>query len=426
MKISNYRWRVVALLFCATTINYIDRQVLALLKPYLSDDLGITEADYGMIVSSFQIAYAVCMLFAGKFIDKYGSRIAYAFFITVWSLAGCLHAAAVGVYSLASARFMLGVGESGNFPTAIKTIAEWFPKKDRAFATGIFNSGSNIGAIVAPPLLAFLALGYGWRMAFIVTGAIGLIWVVFWLWLYQTPEKTKGISQAELDYIKQDDAADISGTNPDGSSLPLREGQGDSVSLLKNPAGIGLSLCRALCDWPWWFFLFWAPDYLKKTYSLDLSATVVPLMVIYIVADVGSIFGGWLSRTMISHGRSVRFARAASLLICACLVLPVSLLPGCSELNVAVGIIALACFAHQAWASNIYTVASDYYEKENVGTITSIVGFCGALVGSFASFFVGLVLETTGSYQLIFLIASSAYLVAWIVLQMFLRKSNMV
>ena len=415
MTPTNYRWRVVALLFCATTINYIDRQVLALLKPYLSADLGITEADYGMIVSAFQVSYAVCMLLAGKFIDKYGSRVAYAFFISVWSLAGCLHAAAVGALSLAGARFMLGAGESGNFPTAIKTIAEWFPKKDRAFATGIFNSGSNIGAIVAPPLLACLALGFGWRIAFVATGSIGFIWVFFWLWLYQTPEKTKGISQTELDYINEDEGVPESTTSKVGV-----------LSLLRNPAGIGLALCRAICDWPWWFFLFWAPDYLKKTYSLDLSATVVPLMVIYLVADVGSIFGGWLSRFMISRGKSVRFARAASLLICACLVLPVSLLPSCSQLYFAVGIIALACFAHQAWASNIYTVASDYYEKEHVGTMTSIVGFCGALVGSFASFFVGLILESTGSYQLIFLIASSAYVVAWSVLQMFIHRSRMV
>ena len=201
---TNYRWRIIALLFCATTINYIDRQVLAQLKPYLSDDLGITESQYGYIVSAFQAAYAIGMLLSGRFIDKYGTRISYSICISLWSLAGCLHAVAQGFLSLAGSRFLLAIGESGNFPAAIKTVTEWFPKKDRAFATGIFNSGSNIGAIVAPPLVTFLALTYGWRTAFLATGSLGFLWLIFWLWLYNTPEKTKGISKEELEYIQGD------------------------------------------------------------------------------------------------------------------------------------------------------------------------------------------------------------------------------
>lgn len=412
MKIpTNYRWRIVALLFCATTINYIDRQVLAQLKPYLSDDLGITEAQYGYIVSAFQTAYAIGMLVAGRIIDKYGTRLSYSLSISIWSLAGCLHAAATGFLSLAGARFLLAIGESGNFPAAIKTITEWFPKRDRAFATGIFNSGSNIGAIVAPPLVTFLAIEYGWRIAFLVTGGLGFIWLIFWLLLYHTPRHTKGISQEELAYIEYDEQEE----EKQEDNLPLNEGWSRII---------GLCLCRLIADWPWWFFLFWTPDFLKKTYSLDLSATVVPLMAIYIIADVGSIFGGWLSSSMIKHGMKVRRARALALFICASMVLPVMGIPYCSALLPAVAIISLACFSHQAWAANIYTVVSDNFPKRQVGTITALVGFCGSVGGIIAASAVGLVLEWTHNYQLIFCVASVAYLVGWSVLQCFTIKSR--
>lgn len=413
MKIpTNYRWRIVALLFCATTINYIDRQVLAQLKPYLTDDLGITESQYGFVVSAFQAAYAIGMLAAGRIIDKYGTRLSYALSISIWSLAGCLHAAAMGFYSLAGSRFLLAIGESGNFPAAIKIVAEWFPKKDRAFATGIFNSGSNIGAIVAPPLVTFLAIEYGWRMAFLVTGGLGFIWLVFWLSLYHTPDKTKGISQEELNYIQEQD-------NLAEGIKAASHGKEERGSVR---SAIGLCICRFLADWPWWFFLFWTPDFLKKTYNLDLTATVVPLMTIYIIADVGSIFGGWLSSFMIKRGMAVKRARALSLLICASTVLPVMAIPYCNGLTVAVAIISLACFSHQAWAANIYTVVSDNFPNTKVGTMTSVAGFCGAVGGIIASSAVGLILEWTHSYQLIFCVASVAYLAGWTILQLFLKR----
>lgn len=415
---TNYRWRIVALLFCATTINYIDRQVLAQLKPYLSDDLGLTEAQYGYIVSAFQAAYAIGMLVAGRIIDKYGTRISYTLSISIWSLAGCLHAAATGFLSLAGARFLLAIGESGNFPTAIKTITEWFPKRDRAFATGIFNSGSNIGAIAAPPLVTFLAIEYGWRMAFLVTGSLGFIWLVFWLFLYESPRRTKGISQEELAYIEDENKA-------------VNVNEDENVNEVCVPpisknwrVALGLCLCRFIADWPWWFFLFWTPDFLKKTFDLDLSATVVPLMAIYIIADVGSIFGGWLSSTMIKHGMRVRRARALGLLICASMVLPVMAIPYCSGLIPAVAIISLACFSHQGWAANIYTVVSDNFHKSQVATMTAVVGFCGSVGGIIAASAVGLVLEWTNNYQLIFCVASVAYLVGWSILQLAMRSGR--
>lgn len=420
MKIpTNYRWRIVALLFCATTINYIDRQVLAQLKPYLADDLGITEAQYGYIVSAFQAAYAIGMLLAGRIIDKYGTRLSYIMSISIWSLAGCLHAAATGFVSLAGARFLLAIGESGNFPTAIKTITEWFPKRDRAFATGIFNSGSNIGAIVAPPLVTYLALEYGWRIAFLVTGFLGFIWLIFWILLYESPARTKGISREELAYIEDENCA-LQGHHTSDSEPAATP---PSIKSNLNVA-VGLCLCRFIADWPWWFFLFWTPDFLKKTFDLDLSATVVPLMAIYIIADVGSIFGGWLSSSMIKHGMKVRRARALSLLICASMVLPVMVIPYCSALIPAVVIISLACFAHQAWAANIYTVVSDNFPKQQVGTMTSVVGFCGSIGGIIAASAVGLVLEWTHNYQLIFCVASVAYLIGWSVLQLAMRRGK--
>lgn len=425
---TNYRWRIVALLFCATTINYIDRQVLAQLKPYLADDLGITELQYGYIVSAFQAAYAIGMLLAGRIIDKYGTRISYTLSISIWSLAGCLHAAATGFLSLAGARFLLAIGESGNFPTAIKTITEWFPKRDRAFATGIFNSGSNIGAIVAPPLVTFLALEYGWRMAFLVTGGLGFAWLLFWLFMYETPQRTKGISKEELAYIESDTEA-LPAVNSSNSAVNKSEESDSSqpqsaASPFNLRTAVGLGLCRFIADWPWWFFLFWTPDFLKKTFDLDLSATVAPLMAIYIIADVGSIFGGWMSSSMIKHGMRARRARALSLLICGSMVLPVMAIPYCSALLPAVAIISLACFAHQAWAANIYTVVSDNFPKSQVGTMTAVVGFCGSVGGIIAASAVGMVLEWTHNYQLIFCVASVAYLAGWTILQLAMRRKT--
>lgn len=424
----SYRWRVVALLFFATTINYVDRQVLGLLKPVISEDISLGESEYGYIVSAFQAAYAIGMLMAGRFIDKFGTRVSYTIAISIWSLAGCLHAASCNFFHLAAARFMLGIGESANFPAAIKTVTEWFPKKERAFATGLFNSGSNVGAIVAPLIVTYVTVKYGWRMAFIVTGMLGFVWIVAWLLLYRIPSKVKGLSKEEYEYIHQDDKfqqpdnykeyasmADTVPDNADNSSLSgLWRGSMGKTTL-------GICLARFICDWPWWFFLFWIPDFLSKTFNLSLVAMQIPIVVIYIVSDFGGIFGGYMSSRMMQAGRSAAFSRFTGLLVCALMVLPVSLIPSISSLWIVIAIISLACFAHQGWAANIYTVVSDNYPKRQVATMTSIAGVSGSIGGIIAASAVGQVLEITHSYYLVFTIAAVAYITAWIVLKALLK-----
>ena len=407
-----YRWRIVALLFFATTINYIDRQVLGLLKPVISEDISLSEAEYGYIVSAFQAAYAVGMLLAGRFIDKFGTRISYTIAIALWSLAGCLHAAAHNFFHLAAARFMLGVGESANFPAAIKTVTEWFPKKERAFATGLFNSGSNIGAIVAPLIVTYVTVEYGWREAFVVTGLLGFIWIIAWLLFYQVPAKAKGLSNEEYDYIHQD--AHEEEVTESGRKQPWWH-------LFKRRTTLGICLARFVCDWPWWFFLFWTPDFLSKTFNLDLTAMQVPIVVIYIISDFGGIVGGYISSKMMRMGRTAAFSRFAGLLICALMVLPVALIPSISTLWVVIAIISLACFAHQGWAANIYTVVSDNYPKSQVATMTSLAGFSGSIGGIIAASSVGLILELTNSYYAVFMVAASTYVIGWLLLRLMVR-----
>lgn len=411
----HYRWRIVALLFFATTINYIDRQVLGLLKPIISEDISLSEAEYGYIVSAFQAAYAVGMLLAGRFIDKFGTRISYTIAIAVWSLAGCLHAAASRFIHLAAARFMLGVGESANFPAAIKTVTEWFPKKERAFATGLFNSGSNIGAIVAPIIVTYITVEYGWREAFIITGLLGFIWIIAWLAFYQIPAKAKGLSKAEFDYIHQD--------IEEQAEEEHREKQ-PWWHLFARRSTLGICLARFVCDWPWWFFLFWTPDFLSKTFHLDLTAMQIPIIIIYIISDFGGIVGGYISSKMMRMGRTAAFSRFAGLLVCALLVLPVSLIPSIGSLWIVIAIISLACFAHQGWAANIYTVVSDNYPKSQVATMTALAGFSGSIGGMIAAVLVGRILEFTGSYYAVFMSAAMTYVVAWLLLRLCVRYKS--
>ncbi len=418
-KIGHYRWRVIALLFFATTINYIDRQVLGMLKPIISDDIHITEADYGYIVSAFQAAYAIGLLFVGRMIDKMGTRISYAISIVVWSVAGCFHAAVRGALGFGIARFFLGIGESANFPAAIKATAEWFPIKERALATGIFNSGSNVGAVVSPIIVTFLTVRYGWQVAFLVTGSLGLIWLVCWLLFYRLPQQAKKLSAAEYAYIMQDDK------KAEEHADVTEEPKIKWWELLKQRSTVGICLSRFVCDWVWWFFLFWTPDFMEKTYGVNIQQMVLPLIVIYTFSSFGGISGGYLSSKLISMGRSVSFSRKAALLTCALLVVPVTCIPGLNSLWLSIGIISLACFAHQGWASNIYTLVSDYYPKSSVATMTSIAGFTGSIGGVLAASFVGNILQITGSYFVVFLIAGVAYLVAWLCLQIFLPRVKM-
>lgn len=397
---------MVALLFFATTINYIDRQVIGLLKPYIQDELHWSEADYGHIVTAFQIAYAFGMLACGKLIDKMGLRWGYVFSVTIWSIGTILHSMVNSVLGFSAVRAILGFGEAGNFPSAVKTIAEWFPKKARAFATGIFNSGSTTGAIVAPIIVVAITLNWGWRSAFVITGALGLIWVIAWLLVYQPPRKHKHVNQAELDYIHSDKDEE------EQPHVAWRE-------LFRYKQTYAILFSRFLTDWVWWFFLFWAPDFLAKTQGIDLKATVLPLVVIYLMADLGGISGGFISSRFLMKGYSADFARKTTILIFALLVLPLNAVPHLKSLWLVVFLIGLATSTHQAWASNIYTVVSDVYPKHVVGSMTGIASVGGAIGGALASSFVGLVLDVTGSYTAIFMIASCMYLLAWLTLKLF-------
>ena len=406
----NYRWRIVALLFFATTINYIDRQVIGILKPFIADDLGWGEADYGYIVTAFQIAYAIGLLTTGRFLDKFGTRIGYLWAIVIWSIAGMAHAAARGVASFAVARFALGIGESANFPAAVKSVAEWFPKKERAFATGLFNSGSTVGAITAPIIVSAITLTMGWQWAFIITGALGFIWIIFWLAWYQTPEKHRKISQSELKYILQDE-----GKNEPSKNIRWLE-------LFKYKQTFAICSTRFISDWVWWFFLFWIPDFLSKTHGINIKEVVLPLIVIYAVSSVGGIAGGWISSKFITLGKSIDFARKTTILLCALIVLPVMLVSQIANLWIAVGLISLAAAGHQGWASNIFTIVSDIYPKKAVGSMVGLSGFAGAVGGALSATFVGLLLESTGSYFLIFLVASSVYMINWLILKLSIKQ----
>ena len=409
-KTGNYRWRIVALLFFATTVNYIDRQVIGILKPYISEDLGWSEADYGYIVTAFQIAYAIGLITTGRFLDKFGTRIGYLWAIVLWSIAGMAHAAARGVVSFASARFALGLGESANFPAAIKCVAEWFPKKERAFATGLFNSGSTVGAIIAPVIVSGISITLGWQWAFIITGSLGFIWIVFWLAYYQVPEKHPKVSKEELQFIVQDKDEPESGKN-------IRW-----IDLFKYRQTIAICSTRFISDWVWWFFLFWIPDFLSKTHGINLKEVVLPLIIIYAVSSIGGIGGGWISSKFIRMGKSINFARKTTILICALTVLPVMLVSQIPNLWLAVAFISLAAAGHQGWAANIFTIVSDIYPKRAVGTMTGLSGFAGAVGGALSASFVGLVLESTGSYFLIFLVASSVYMVNWLIIRLSIKE----
>ncbi len=409
-KIGNYRWRILVLLFFATTINYIDRQVIGILKPFIAVDLGWDEADYGYIVTAFQIAYAIGLVITGRLLDKSGTRIGYLWAIVVWSIAGMTHAAARGVASFAAARFALGIGEAANFPAAVKTVAEWFPKKERAFAAGLFNSGSTIGAIIAPVIVSVITVYMGWQWAFIITGALGFAWVIFWLSFYQEPQKHPKVSKEELQHILQDKDEINS------------EKRMSWIKLFKYKETITICSTRFISDWVWWFFLFWIPDFLSKTHGINIKGLVLPLIVIYGVSSLGGIGGGWLSSKFIQMGKTIDYARKTTILICAIIIMPVVLVSQAHNLWAAVVLIALAAAGHQGWASNIFTLVSDIYPKNAVGSMMGLSSFTGAVGGTLSASFVGLLLEGTGSYSLIFLFASSVYLVNWLVIKIFIKE----
>ena len=393
------RWMICALLFFAATVNYMDRQVIGLLKPTLQAQLGWTDIDYGNIVLIFTMAYGIGSLVVGKLIDRLGTRVGFALSVFFWSVSAMAHAAAGSIFQFAAARFSLGIGEAGSFPGSIKAVAEWFPKKERAVATGIFNSGTNVGAIVTPIVVRWLTLRFGWRMAFIGTGAIGFLWVAAWLALYRRPEESKLLSPGELALIRSDPA------DPAAPPVPWR-----TLMTLRQAWAVGLG--KFFTDPIWWVYLFWMPDFLNRNLKLDLTGMLLPLFVIYSGASVGSIGGGWLSSSLLKRGWSVNASRKTAMLVCALAVTPIILAARTSNAWFAVCLVALAAGAHQGWSANIYTLVSDMFPR---GAVASVVGF-GTLLGTIGGMgiakMVGYILQRTGSYVPIFILAGTAYVVA--------------
>ncbi len=399
------RWLICGLLFFAATVNYMDRQVIGLLKPTLQAQFGWTEVGYSNIVLGFQLAYGASLLFIGKLIDRLGTRIGFTLAVLFWSVAAMAHAAASSVFQFAAARFCLGVGESGSFPASIKSIAEWFPKKERALATGLFNSGSNIGAITTPLIVPWLTIRFGWRMAFIGTGALGALWIIAWLALYRRPEESKLISAQELAYIRSDPESAAPAPVP----WPV---------MLRSRQAWAVALGKFFTDPIWWVYLFWMPDFLHRNLNLDLSGMALPLFVIYTGACVGSVAGGWLSSSLLKRGWPLNRSRKTAMLTCALAVTPIMLAARTSNAWFAVLLVALAAGAHQGWSANIYTLASDMFPR---GAVASVVGFgtlLGSIGGMIMSYGVGDILQRTGSYVLVFLLAGSAYLVALLFVQL--------
>ena len=393
-----YRWRVCAMLLAATTINYIDRQVLGVLAPFLQDEIGWSEIQYGYIVMAFQGAYAIGLLCAGALIDRFGTRIGYALAISVWSLAAMGHALAASVAGFVVARFMLGLGEAGNFPAAIKTVAEWFPRRERAFAVGIFNAGSNIGAIVAPLMVPIVAAAWGWQAAFLCTGVLSAAWLVTWLVFYRTPDQHPKLSAAELAHIRSD---------PPEPAVKV-----PWLQLLRHRQAWAFVAAKFITDPVWWLFLFWLGKFLASEYELSLAKIGLPMIVVYLMADVGSVAGGWLAGRFMRLGWSANRARKSAMLVCALCVAPVILVTQVDNLWLAVGLIGLAMAGHQGWSANVLTLPSDMFPRQTVASVVGIGGFAGAFGGMGMSYFAGSQLQSTGSYGTIFLIAGSAYLVA--------------
>lgn len=423
--IGKYRWTICSLIFFATTINYLDRQVISLLKSTLSTELNWNDADYANIEIAFKLFYAFGMLGAGRLIDKLGTKLGYALATGLWSLAAVCHAFASSVLSFAVVRSFLGVTEAGNFPAAIKSVAEWFPKKERALATGIFNSGANFGAIIAPLTVPFIAAEWGWKWAFILTGLIGFIWLIFWFILYEVPRKHKKLSKAEYDYIHSDDDA----------SVATQEGPAEKVSwfkLLGFRQTWAFAIGKLLTDPIWWFYLFWLPDFLEGQYHLTTTEIAVPVALVYTISTLGSILGGWVPLWLIKKNWTVFKARKTSMLIYALCVLPIVFAQVLGSINMwlAVLIIGLAAAAHQAWSANIFTTVSDSFPKKAIASVTGIGGMFGSLGGILLSLLVQKNMfvyyrsidKIEVAYYIMFFICGFAYLAGWLVMNALIGK----
>ncbi|HWF45797.1 MAG TPA: MFS transporter [Bryobacteraceae bacterium] len=412
--IPNFRWYICALLFFATTVNYMDRMVLGILKPVISQDLHWTEDQYGTIIACFQAGYAVMMLVAGWLIDKLGTRIGYMISAAVWSLSSMSHALARNAFEFGLARLGLGLGEAANFPAAIKTVATWFPQRERALATGIFNSGSNVGAVCAPLLVPVMAAKFGWHSAFLVTGSLSMLWVILWTLTYREPERHPRLSAAELALIRSDQ------DEPVLYKVPY-------ARLLTKRAAWAFIMGKFLTDPVWWFYLNWLPGFLHDKYKVDLTHLGPPLIAVYVSADIGSIGGGWISSRLLAHGWPVGNARKTAMLICALAVTSAIFVPNAhGNLWLTVALISIAAASHQGWSANLFTISSDCFPRSAVGSMVGLAGFAGALGGFIAAKAIGLWLTVShDAYGPLFLMAGSMYLVALLVIQILLPRYKM-
>lgn len=399
MRIGRYRWMICALLFAATAINYVDRQTIGVLKPTLQAELKWTESSYADIVFWFQAAYAIGYLAFGPIIDRIGARLGYAIAFSVWTLAHIAHGFVYTITQFALVRFTLGLGESGSFPSSLKAVSEWFPQQERALAVGVFNAGSNIGAIVTPLVVPAITLAWGWRAAFVATGAVSFVWLIAWLAMYRSPRFHTKVTPAELAYIHSGETPALATSISWLKLLRLRETW-------------AYALGKFLTDPIWWLYLFWLPDFLSKRYNLDLKSFGPPLVAIYLMSDIGSVVGGWGSSRLMKSGRTANTARKTTMLICALAVTPIVVAQFVSQLWGAVAIIGLATAAHQAWSANLMTLPSDLFPRVAVGSVVGIGGMAGAVGGMLMSKYNGYILDVFGSYQPIFALACGAYIVA--------------
>lgn len=425
-KIGNYRWTICGLVFFATTVNYLDRQVISLLKSTLSEELNWNDGDYANIEIAFKLFYAFGMLGAGRLVDKLGTKIGYAVATTLWSIAAVAHALVNTVFGFAVVRSALGITEAGNFPAAVKTVAEWFPKKERAFATGIFNSGTNFGAIIAPLSVPFIAAEMGWQWAFIITGMFGFIWLVLWLMIYETPAKSPKLSKAEYDYIHSDATEALVDIND------INKPQVSWAKLLSFRQTWAFALGKLLSDPIWWFYLFWLPDFLQSQYKLSGTEIAIPVAVVYSLSTIGSIAGGYLPMYLIKIGWPIFRARKTSMLIYALCVSPIvfAQVLGSMSMWYAVFVIGFAAAAHQAWSANIFTTVSDMFPKYTTASVTGIGGMFGALGGILLSALVQKnmfvyyrsINQIETAYYIMFFVCGAAYVLAWVIMHLLVPK----
>lgn len=408
-QLTRTRWVICGLLFFATTVNYLDRQVLSILAPQLTKIFDWDELDYGYIVFAFQLSYAVAFLWAGRLIDWLGTRVGYAWFVGLWGLASAAHALASGFIGFIVARTALGLTEAGNFPAAIKTVSEWFPKKERALATGIFNAGAMLGAIIAPLTVPFLYVTFGWQAAFISLGLLNVIWLVWWLKFYRSPQEKHKLHPDELAYIQSDP--------PDTPAEKLQW-----EHLFRYRGVWAFAIGKFLSDPIWWFFLFWLPKFLNQKHGLSLTGMGLPLLVIYSVSALGSIGGGWLTARLMSAGWGLNAARKSVLLLAALAVVPVVFAAKADSLWLAVALISLATAAHCAWMANLYSLVSDIFPKKAVASVTGIGGTLGSFGGMLIALLAGWILQLNGAYWPMFAIAGSAYIVAWVIIHLLVPK----